>query len=284
MKLLRLGAPGREKPAVHTAERIVDVSSEVRDYDAAFFADGGLDRLRGLEQAGFAGLPEAEPGARIGAPIARPGQVWCVGVNYRDHAAESGLEVPAEPLVFGKSAHAVVGPDDEVLIPRGSTKTDWEIEVAVVIGTHARYLETEEQARAAIAGLAVSHDVSERAWQLEHAGQWIKGKSFETFNPLGPWLVTLDEIADLSDIRLALDVNGVARQRGTTGDMVFGILELVRYISTFTVLHPGDLINTGTPAGVGLGLRPQRFIEPFDVTDLRASGLGAQHQRFVPAP
>lgn len=284
MKLLRLGEPARERPAVLSDGRTVDVSREVRDYDAAFFADGGLERLRELAADGFPGLPDAAPGQRVGAPVPRPGQVWCVGVNYRDHAAESGLEVPAEPLVFGKSAYSVVGPNDDVHIPRGSTKTDWEVEIGVVVGATARYLETDEQARAAIAGLTLSHDVSERAWQLEHAGQWIKGKSFETFNPLGPHLVTLDEIDDLGEIALELDLNGVARQRGTTADMVFGILELVRYISTFTVLHPGDLVNTGTPAGVGLGLRPQRFLEPGDVSELRATGLGVQRQRFVPAP
>jgi 2-keto-4-pentenoate hydratase/2-oxohepta-3-ene-1,7-dioic acid hydratase in catechol pathway len=284
MKLLRLGEPGCERPAVLTARRMVDVSSEIRDYDADFFATGGLQRLREFFDTGFAQLPDAENDQRIGPPIARPGQLWCVGVNYRDHAAESGLEVPAEPLVFGKSAYSVVGPDDDVHIPRGSTKTDWEVEIGVIIGSTARYLETDEQARAAIAGLTISHDVSERAWQLEHAGQWIKGKSFETFNPLGPWLVTLDEIADLDAIDLELDLNGEARQRGSTADMVFGILELVRYISTFTVLHPGDLINTGTPAGVGLGLRPQRFIHPGDVTELRATGLGVQCQRFITAP
>jgi 2-keto-4-pentenoate hydratase/2-oxohepta-3-ene-1,7-dioic acid hydratase in catechol pathway len=210
--------------------------------------------------------------------------VWCVGVNYSDHARESGLEVPSEPLIFGKASHSVVGPDDDVFIPRGSAKTDWEVELGVVIGRTARYLEPDDNPLDYIAGVTISHDVSEREWQLEHVGQWVKGKSFERFNPTGPWLVTLDEAGNLDDLRLELDINGQRTQDGTTADMVFGVTEIIRYLSQFTVLEPGDLINTGTPAGVGLGQRPPRYLSAGDEVELRISGLGVQRQRFVPAP
>jgi 2,4-diketo-3-deoxy-L-fuconate hydrolase len=284
MKLLRVGEAGREKPAVLIDGRAYDVSQVTTDFDGAFFADDGLDRLRRRLAGGIDGLPELDPSARAGAPIARPGQVWCIGVNYRDHAAESSIPVPDEPIVFGKAAFSVIGPDDDVHIPRGSVKTDWEVELGVVIGKAARYLQTDEEAIGCIAGVAISHDVSEREWQLEHAGEWIKGKSFETFNPLGPWLVTLDEIGDLAALRLELDVNGDAQQRGSTAEMVFGVAQLVRYLSQFTVLQPGDLVNTGTPAGVGLGRTPPRYLAAGDVVALRIPGLGAQRQRFVAAP
>lgn len=284
MKLLRVGEPGYESPAVLIGGSRYDLSGITRDFDREFFASGGLDLIRARLKHGTDGLPVLSDRARVGAPIARPGQVWCVGVNYRDHAAESGLEVPAEPLIFGKATHSVIGPDDEVFIPRGSTKTDWEVELGVVIGRTARYLSPEDDPLDYIAGVTISHDVSEREWQLEHVGQWIKGKSFERFNPLGPWLVTLDEVRALEDLQLELDINGVRTQDGITSDMVFGVSEIIRYISQFTVLEPGDLINTGTPAGVGLGQQPPRYLSSGDEVTLRITGLGEQRQHFIPAP
>lgn len=281
MKLLRIGEPGRERPAVLVDGRARDVSAVVRDFDGAFFAEGGLAALRDAIDGDLDTFPEAGDGQRIGPPVARPGQVWCVGVNYRAHATESSLDVPDEPLIFGKAANTVVGPNDDVRIPPGSIKTDWEVELGVVIGRRARYLSDDEDPLDYVAGVTISNDISEREWQLEHAGQWIKGKSFETFNPLGPWLVTLDEAGELGGLTLELDLNGASQQRGTTADMVFGVAEIVRYLSRFTVLEPGDLINTGTPAGVGLGMVPQRYLRAGDVMDLRITGLGAQHQRLV---
>ncbi|KRC51892.1 hypothetical protein ASE16_02135 [Leifsonia sp. Root227] len=284
MKLLRVGEPGREKPAVSVDGLTLDVSEIVADFDASFFEFGGLDVLRRRLADGAGGLAVVESGTRIGAPIARPGQIWCVGVNYADHAAESDLTVPGEPLIFGKASHTVVGPNDDVYIPRESTKTDWEVELGVVIGKTARYLGADENPLDYVAGVTISHDVSEREWQLEHVGQWIKGKSFERFNPLGPWLVTLDEAGELNALGLELDINGVPQQRGNTSAMVFDVAEIVRYVSQFTVLHPGDLINTGTPAGVGLGQRPPRYLSAGDELVLRIDGLGEQRQRFIPAP
>lgn len=283
MKLIRIGSKGQERPAVLVEGRVFDVASHVGDFDRTFFEQDGLARLR--ELIGGGQLAEVDTrGKRIGAPVARPGQVFCIGVNYADHARESSLTTPPEPIVFGKSAHTVVGPNDDVHLPRGSTKTDWEVEIGVIIGRQARYLESPEAALDCIAGLTVSHDVSEREWQLERHGQWIKGKSFETFNPLGPWLVTLDEITDVGALALELDVNGEARQRGLSDDMVFDIPFLVYYLSQFTVLEPGDLINTGTPAGVGLGMKPPQYLREDDVVDLRISGLGSQRQSIVLAP
>ncbi|MCZ9880963.1 fumarylacetoacetate hydrolase family protein [Arthrobacter sp. B2a2-09] len=283
MKLMRIGPKGQERPAVLVEGRVLDVASHVVDFDRTFFEEDGLGLLREMIAAGQ--LAELDVrGRRIGAPVARPGQIFCIGINYADHASESSLTIPPEPLVFGKSAHTVVGPNDDVHLPRGSTKTDWEVEIGVIIGRRARYLGSPEDALDCIAGLAISHDVSEREWQLERHGQWIKGKSFETFNPLGPWLVTLDEIADLGALTLELDVNGEARQRGSSKDMVFDIPYLIYYLSQFTVLEPGDLINTGTPAGVGLGMAPPQYLKANDVVDLRIGGLGAQRQSIVPAP
>lgn len=284
MKLIRVGELGHETPAVLVDGRRYDISGITRDFDREFFATGGLDRVRARVEEGAVGLPMLPGDARLGSPVARPGQVWCVGVNYSDHAKESGLDVPAEPLIFGKAAHSVIGPDDDVFIPRGSTKTDWEVELGVVIGRTARYLDPEDDPLDYVAGVTISHDVSEREWQLEHVGQWIKGKSFERFNPTGPWLVTLDEAGPLDSLRLELDINGVRTQDGTTADMVFGVADIIRYISQFTVLEPGDLINTGTPAGVGLGQQPSRYLSDGDEVALRITGLGEQRQRFIPAP
>ncbi len=223
-------------------------------------------------------------GLRIGAPIARPHQILCIGLNYSDHAAETGQAAPEEPIVFTKSPNTLIGPRDDVLIPRGSVKTDWEVELGVVIGTRCRYLEDETAAAAAIAGYVVVNDVSERAFQLERGGQWSKGKSAETFNPCGPYLVTPDEVADVLALPMWLDVNGVRRQDGSTATMLFSPTFVVHYLSQFMVLEPGDLINTGTPPGVGMGQRPPVYLEPGDVMELGIEGLGSQRQVVRAAP
>lgn len=260
-----------------------DVSAHVDDYTPAFFAGDGLERLRAAVAGGD--LPEVDLAAeRIGACVSRPSKVICVGLNYRDHAAESGLAAPEEPVIFFKAPNTVVGPYDDVRIPRGSEKTDWEVELAIVIGAEGRYLADEQAALDIVAGYAVSHDVSERAFQLERGGQWVKGKSCETFNPLGPYLVTTDEVADVQSLALTLSLNGEKLQSGTTADMIFPVAHIVHYLSQFMVLEPGDVINTGTPAGVGMGQTPQRFLRAGDVTELEISGLGRQRQHFVPAP
>ncbi|WP_338896293.1 fumarylacetoacetate hydrolase family protein [Streptomyces sp. TG1A-60] len=280
MKLLRVGVPGEERPAVRVADgRLLDLSSVVSDIDGAFLASGGVDRVRAAVEAGP--LPECDPdGLRIGAPVARPGKVVCVGLNYRDHAAETGAVVPSRPVVFMKDPGTVVGPYDQVLVPRGSVKTDWEVELAVVIGRRARYLAGPEEAAEVIAGYAVSHDVSEREFQLQYSSQWDLGKSCETFNPLGPWLVTADEVGDPQDLSLRLSVNGVKRQHGHTSDMIFPVHHIVAYLSRYMVLEPGDVINTGTPAGVALGLPGTPYLRAGDTVELGIDGLGDQRQTF----
>jgi 2-keto-4-pentenoate hydratase/2-oxohepta-3-ene-1,7-dioic acid hydratase in catechol pathway len=283
VKLLRVGAPGQEQPAVRTDEgRLLDLRSVTLDIDGDFLASGGVDRARVAVEAGE--LPELDPeGLRIGAPLARPGKIVCVGLNYRDHAAETGLPIPPRPVVFMKDPGTVVGPYDEVLIPRGSVKTAWEVELAVVIGQRARYLDGPQAARDVIAGYAISHDVSEREFQLEYSPQWDLGKSCETFNPLGPWLVTADEAGDPQNLGLHLSVNGVKRQDGHTSDMIFQVDHIVSYLSQYMVLEPGDVINTGTPAGVALGLPGTPFLRPGDTVELSVDGLGSQRQTFAQA-
>jgi 2-keto-4-pentenoate hydratase/2-oxohepta-3-ene-1,7-dioic acid hydratase in catechol pathway len=279
VKLARVGPPGRERPvAVVDDGRLVDLYEAVEEVDGAFLAGDGPQRVRELLGVGSLASREAA-GARFGPPVARPGKVVCIGLNYHDHAAETGQATPAEPVVFLKASDTVVGPYDEVLVPRGSRKTDWEVELGVVIGRTARYLDTPEDGLACVAGYAVSHDVSEREFQLERGGQWDKGKSCETFNPLGPWLVTADEVPDPQALRLRLWVNGELRQDGTTADMVFGVGELVRYLSQFMTLYPGDVINTGTPAGVALGQpEPKPYLRVGDTVELEIDGLGRQRQ------
>jgi 2-keto-4-pentenoate hydratase/2-oxohepta-3-ene-1,7-dioic acid hydratase in catechol pathway len=280
VKLLRVGAPGEERPAVRTDEgRLLDLSCVTSDVDGAFFASDGIDRARAAVAAGTLPALDAD-GLRIGPPIARPGKIVCVGLNYRDHAAETGAAIPERPVVFMKDPGTVVGPYDEVLVPRGSVKTDWEVELAVVIGRRARYLDGPEAARAVIAGYAISHDVSEREFQLEYSSQWDLGKSCETFNPLGPWLVTVDEVRDPQDLGLHLSVNGVKRQNGHTRDMIFPVDHIVAYLSQYMVLEPGDVINTGTPAGVALGLPGTPYLRPGDTVELSVDGLGSQRQTF----
>lgn len=277
MQFARLGPAGGEIPvAVDTDGEVLDLRPITTDISGAFLASDPVARVRHARSAGdIRALPDAG-GLRRGAPVSRPGKVVCIGLNYRDHAAETGAEIPTEPIVFMKDPMTVIGPDDEVLIPRGSEKTDWEIELAVVIGRTARYCDSDEAASACIAGYAIANDVSERAFQLERGGQWDKGKSCETFNPLGPWLVTPDQV-DPAALALRLTVNGVVRQDGTTADMIFRPVEIVRYLSQFMVLYPGDVISTGTPAGVALaGHAP--YLRPGDVVELTADGLGSQRQ------
>ena len=283
MQLMRIGAPGAEQPVVRLdADTCLDVSDTFDDFDEAFFAGGGLAALRALvaERAGQ-GQPFGDE--RIGAPIARPHQILCIGLNYSDHAAETGQAVPDEPILFTKSPNTLIGPHDDVRIPRGATKTDWEVELGVVIGSRASYLEDDDAARAAVAGFVLVNDVSERAFQLEHAGQWSKGKSAETFNPAGPWLATPDEIDDVLALGMWLDVNGSRRQTGSTSTMVFDPWFIVRYLSQFMVLEPGDLINTGTPPGVGMGFKPPVWLQPGDVMELGIDGLGSQRQHVIAA-
>jgi 2-keto-4-pentenoate hydratase/2-oxohepta-3-ene-1,7-dioic acid hydratase in catechol pathway len=283
MKLMRIGAPGAEQPALLAADgTVLDLSGLTPDIDGAFLASGGLDRIWRAVTAGT--LPALETaGARVGAPIARPGKVVCIGLNYRDHAAETGAAIPERPVVFLKAPYTVVGPNDNVLIPRGSAKTDWEVELAVVIGRTARYLDSPVRALDHVAGYAISNDVSEREFQLERSSQWDLGKSCETFNPLGPYLVSSDEITDPGNLGLRARVNGVARQDGTTGNLIFDVPYLIWYLSCHMVLEPGDVINTGTPAGVALGLPGNPYLRPGDVVELDIDGLGAQAQTFTRA-
>jgi 2,4-didehydro-3-deoxy-L-rhamnonate hydrolase len=283
--LMRIGPAGQEKPAVHVDDGYVDVSDLVGDFDEKFFAAGGIARIRdAVAERLAAGRVAALDGQRVGAPIARPHQILCVGLNYSDHAAETNQPVPTEPILFNKAPNTLVGPCDQVYIPRGSTKPDWEVELGIVIGRRCRYLPDEDAAREAIAGYVLVNDVSERAFQTERGGQWVKGKSAETFNPCGPYLVTPDEIPNDRDLAMWLDVNGVRRQSGSTATMLFGPAFLVHYISQFMVLEPGDLINTGTPPGVGMGFNPPIWLQPGDVIELGIDRLGTQRQEVVAAP
>lgn len=280
MKLIRFGPAGEEKPGVLLAnDRRVDASGFGQDYDEAFFGGDGLDRLaRWVAREGH-GAPTVGAEVRLGPPVCRPSKIVCVGLNYRDHARESGMPVPPEPVIFFKSTTAIVGPNDDVVIPKGSTKTDWEVELAVVIGRRVSYV-GEADALLHVAGYLLHNDYSERAFQLERSGQWVKGKSCDSFAPLGPFLATRDEIADVHAIDLWLTVNGVVKQRGSTRDLVFGVPALVSYISQFMTLLPGDIISTGTPAGVAMGHTPPRFLQHGDVVALGITGLGESRQRL----
>jgi 2,4-didehydro-3-deoxy-L-rhamnonate hydrolase len=283
MYLMRIGAPGAEKPVARIDDQsYVDLSDIVDDFNEGFFGGGGLDRIRPIvAERAAAGRVFRFAGQRVGAPIARPHQILCIGLNYRDHAAETGQAVPDEPILFTKSPNTLIGPYDDVRIPRGSTKPDWEVELGVVVGRRTSYLESAEAARDAIAGYLVVNDVSERAFQTERGGQWSKGKSAETFNPAGPWLVTPDEIDDVRALDMWLNVNGIRRQTGNTKTMVFDPYFVVYYLSQFLVLEPGDLIDTGTPPGVGMGFTPPIWLQPGDVMELGIEGLGAQRQTVL---
>ncbi len=283
MKLMRLGPVGHEKPVVRVDENTyVDVSDITPDFNEAFFGGSGMPALASVV-ADRVAAGDVQPfgDQRIGAPIARPHQILCIGLNYSDHAAESGMAVPDEPILFTKSPNTLVGPNDDVRMPRGATKLDWEVELGIVIGKRTSYLESPEQARDHIAGYVVVNDVSERAFQIERGGQWSKGKSSETFNPAGPWLATPDELDDVMQLGMWLDVNGQRRQTGTTSTMIFDPWFVVHYLSQFLVLEPGDLINTGTPPGVGLGMTPPTYLAVGDVMTLGIDGLGEQRQTVI---
>lgn len=283
MKLCRLGKPGQEIPALFEDGNYFDLSGEVPDIDVRFFTNNDLDKVREARDQGKLEVLEPFDSVRIGAPIARPGKIVCIGLNYRDHADETGAAIPAEPVVFMKDPSTVIGPFDQVSIPRGSTKTDWEVELGVIIGKEARYLDSPEDALDCVAGYVISHDVSEREFQLERGGQWDKGKSCETFNPLGPYIVTRDEVPDPQDLTLQLWVNGDLKQNGSTKNQIFPVAHVIWYLSQFMVLQPGDMINTGTPAGVALGLPGTPYLRAGDIVELEISGLGRSRQVMVNA-
>ncbi|MDJ0972727.1 MAG: fumarylacetoacetate hydrolase family protein [Kiloniellales bacterium] len=278
MKLLRYGPKGQEKPGLLDAQGgLRDLSGQVDDIAGEVLSDAGLDKLRALDPESLTLVP-GDP--RIGPCVGRVGKLVCIGLNYRDHAEESGQPVPEEPVIFMKATSSLSGPDDPVIIPRGSEKTDWEVELAFVIGKEARYIEQADWADY-IAGYCVCNDVSERAFQLEGTGQWVKGKSADSFAPLGPWMVTRDEIPDPQALDVWLEVDGTRRQGGNTRTMIFPVAELVTYVSRFMSLQPGDVISTGTPPGVGLGHKPPIFLSPGQVMTLGIEGLGAQRQEVV---
>ncbi|WP_373354029.1 fumarylacetoacetate hydrolase family protein [Pseudoroseicyclus sp. CXY001] len=275
MKLLRYGPPGAEKPGLLDADGTIrDLSGVVPDLAGEALTPEGLAQIAAADPAT---LPKVEGNPRLGPPVAGTSKLICIGLNYSDHAAETGQKVPPEPIIFMKANSAIVGPDDEVRIPRGSVKSDWEVELAVVIGKAAKYV-SEDEAMDHVAGYCVANDISERAFQTERAGQWTKGKSCDTFGPLGPWLVTADEVDDPQALPLWLKVNGETMQEGTTGTMVYGVRYLVSYLSQFMTLLPGDVISTGTPPGVGMGMNPPRFLKAGDIMELGVEGLGVQRQ------
>lgn len=279
MKLLRYGPMGAEKPGIlDETGQIRDLSDHVKDIDGECLS---TDRLEYLAALPHEDLPVVEGNPRLGPCVGHVGKLVCVGLNYRDHAVEMGLDIPKEPVLFSKATSAISGPYDDVIIPKGATKTDWEVELGIVIGTKARYV-SEATALDHVAGYCIVNDISEREFQLEHGGQWMKGKSADTFAPIGPWMVTKDEIPTPGSLKIWLDVDGHRRQDGSTSTMVFGVSYLVHYISQFMSLHPGDIISTGTPSGVGVGRNPQVFLEAGQKMRLGIDGLGEQEQRLVP--
>ncbi len=282
MKLMRVGARGAEKPAILDKKGTIrDLSSLVPDIAGDTL---GANVLQKIASADLDALPEIDPATRIGPCVGNVGKFICIGLNYADHAAESGLDVPPEPVLFMKATSAICGPNDDVIIPRNSNKTDWEVELGVVIGKHASYVD-EADAMEHVVGYCVINDVSERAFQLEHAGQWVKGKSADTFGPTGPWLVTKDEVADPQNLKMWLEVDGKRYQDGSTATMVYGVKHLVHYVSQFMSLQPGDIISTGTPPGVGMGVKPDSvFLKPGQTMKLGIEGLGEQSQKTVACP
>jgi 2-keto-4-pentenoate hydratase/2-oxohepta-3-ene-1,7-dioic acid hydratase in catechol pathway len=281
MRLIRLGQPGHEKPgALLDDDNYIDLSDVVRDFDESFFGSSRMDEIANVVADRW---DRAQPigELRIGSPIARPHQILCIGLNYRDHAAETGQAVPAEPILFTKSPNTLQGPNDNVQIPRHSVKTDWEVELGVVIGKRCSYLADEAEAAEAIAGYTIVNDLSEREWQTERGGQWSKGKSAPTFNPAGPWLVTPDEVGDVASLDMFLDVDDVRRQTGNTSTMIFSPTFIVHYLSQFLTLEPGDLINTGTPPGVALGMKEPAYLRGGETLILGIAGLGIQRQRVL---
>lgn len=279
MKLVRFGEKGSEKPGlIDSSGRVRNLSGIVPDIAGDVLTPAGLERIR---QADVNSLPLAPEGVRFGSCVARPGNFVAVGLNFADHAAETNNPIPTEPVLFNKAPNCVVGPDDDVMIPRGSTKLDWEVELLIVIGERARYVD-EADALKHVAGYAICNDISERNFQIERGGQWAKGKGNETFGPIGPWLLTADEMPDTSSLGMWLEVNGERVQNGSTRTMIFGVAYLVSYISQFMVLDPGDIITTGTPPGVGLGMKPPRYLKAGDVMKVGIEGLGVQQQTVVP--
>lgn len=280
MKLIRFGEYGKEKPGVLEDDKYYDVSGLVNDYNESFFQNNGLDTLGKEFSRQKASLPVVSKDIRLGSPVARPSKIICIGLNFRDHAEEGNMKIPNEPVIFFKSTTSLAGPNDNLEIPRNSLKTDWEVELAVVVGKKAKYIE-EAEAADYIAGYCLHNDYSERSYQLEREGQWVKGKSCDTFAPMGPWLATKDEITDADNLRLWLKVNGKLFQDGNTKNMIYKVPFLVQYISQFMTLLPGDVISTGTPAGVGLGQKPPVYIKPGDVIELGIDGLGTSRQKAV---
>jgi 2-keto-4-pentenoate hydratase/2-oxohepta-3-ene-1,7-dioic acid hydratase (catechol pathway) len=282
MKLIRFGNPGQEKPGIELPDgKRLDTSAFGEDFTEQFFSSDGLARLSKWLTNNQSSCPEVSQDVRLGPPLARPSKIVCVGLNYKDHAAESNMQLPTEPVLFFKSTTAICGPNDNLIIPKNSTKTDWEVELAVVIGKKASYVE-ESEANNYIAGYVLHNDYSEREFQLERMGQWVKGKSADSFAPLGPWLVTADEIKDVDNLRLWLTVNGQVKQDGNTKNLVFKVPYLISYISQFMTLLPGDIISTGTPAGVGMGQKPEPwYLQPGDVVELGIEGLGSSRQVAV---
>jgi 2,4-didehydro-3-deoxy-L-rhamnonate hydrolase len=283
MKLIRFGEPGSERPGLQLADGSrVDASGFGSDYDEAFFRGDGLERLAAWARHDASRAPRVGPATRLGPPLCRPSKIVCIGLNFRDHAAESGMDIPKEPVVFFKATTSIAGPNDNLIIPRGSSKVDWEVELAVVIRGRASYV-TVEQAAGHIAGYVLHNDYSERAFQLERGGQWVKGKSADTFAPLGPFLATADEIPDAGRLGMWLTVNGEGRQKSSTANMIFTVPELISYVSGFMTLLPGDVISTGTPSGVGLGMKPSpMYLKAGDEVALGIDGLGESRQRVVP--
>lgn len=281
MKLIRFGDVGEEKPGLLWQDGTrVDASGFGADYDEAFFGGSGLVELRRWAEKDGASAPRVAASVRLGPPICRPSKIVCIGLNYRDHAAESKMEIPKEPVIFFKATTSLVGPNDPLLIPRKATKVDWEVELAVVIGKRALYVE-KEKALEHVAGYALHNDYSERSFQLERGGQWVKGKSADTFAPLGPFVATPEELSDVRRLPMWLKVNGETRQKGTTANMIFDVATLVAYVSEFMTLLPGDVISTGTPAGVGLGMSPPQYLKAGDVVELGIEGLGESRQVVV---
>ena len=278
MKLIRFGEIGKEKPGIQLADGTrIDVSAYGTDYNEEFFGNGGIEKLETWLASNESKCPIIAANVRLAPPLVRPSKIVCVGLNYAQHAAESGMDVPKEPVLFFKASSALVGPNDDIIIPKGSTKTDWEVELAIVIGKKASYVE-EADALNHVAGYVLHNDVSERAFQLERSGQWVKGKSCDTFAPVGPFIATTDEIEDPNNLNLWLKLNGEMMQNSSTSDFIFNVQHVVSHISQFMTLLPGDIISTGTPFGVGLGLTPPRYLKPGDVVELGIEGLGTSKQ------
>lgn len=280
MKLIRFGAVNKEQTGIAIGDKYYDTSAFGEDYNEAFFEHDGLNRLQQFLDVNQSSLPEVPAGTRLGSPVARPSKILCIGLNYADHAKETGATPPAEPVIFMKSTTALTGPNDDIMVPKDAVKTDWEVELAVIIGKKASYVE-ESGAMDYIAGYALHNDVSERAFQLERSGTWDKGKGCDTFAPMGPYLVTKDEVDDVDNLRLWLTVNGQKMQDGTTANLIFKIPFIVSYVSQFMTLLPGDIISTGTPAGVGLGMNPQVYLKAGDVVELGIDGMGTAKQNVV---